>query len=207
MTYTTTDLGLQLPVPGSGEKWSTAVYNANLQKLEAAITAQANTGKPFGIISRGTGNSRPDSGAIFAPETALTWDPSTRELRGGMVLDAKGQAFTAPLDGEYELDGSLQWDASSNGYRSLWWVKNPTDANAANAGEIGTKAVASANFPPVSGDSTSTRLTRTVTLLKNDKVVLWARQVSGGPLNVSSASNQQGKAASFVSVRYIGPST
>lgn len=39
MSYTTTALGLRLPVTGSGQTWSTAVYNDNLSKLEAAIVA------------------------------------------------------------------------------------------------------------------------------------------------------------------------
>lgn len=60
MTYTVTPLGLQLPVPGSGQAFSTAVYNANLTKLDAAITAlQAAAGTPVaGTIAARSGFSR-----------------------------------------------------------------------------------------------------------------------------------------------------
>ncbi len=61
MTYTTTDLGLQLPVPGSGEKWSTSVYNTNLTKLEDAIDALAPK-VPVGVAggTQGSGSIGPN---------------------------------------------------------------------------------------------------------------------------------------------------
>lgn len=39
MTYTTTTLGLQLAIPGTGQPFETTVVNANFGLLEAAVLA------------------------------------------------------------------------------------------------------------------------------------------------------------------------
>lgn len=56
MSYTVTPLGLQLPVPGSGQAWSTSVYNSNLTKIDAAVTAlQGLVGTPVSATPGATG--------------------------------------------------------------------------------------------------------------------------------------------------------
>lgn len=70
MSYTTTPLGLQLPVPGSGQAWSTAVYNSNLTKLDTAIgVLQDSVGTPTaGTIANASGFSR--QGSTYLNRTA-----------------------------------------------------------------------------------------------------------------------------------------
>ncbi len=60
MSYTTTPLGLQLPVPGSGEAWSTSVYAQNLGKISTAIeTLQSQVGAPTSALpSQNSGFTR-----------------------------------------------------------------------------------------------------------------------------------------------------
>lgn len=70
MSYTVTPLGLQLPVPGSGQAFSTAVYNSNLTKLDTAIGAlQQAAGTPTsGTIASASGFTR--QGDTYLNKTA-----------------------------------------------------------------------------------------------------------------------------------------
>lgn len=79
MTYTTTELGLQLPVPGSGQAWSTAVYNQNLQKLEDAVKGIRPRIQSRDVLSAA------DSGGTWASGSSSTLLEKKITVPGGTV--------------------------------------------------------------------------------------------------------------------------
>lgn len=107
MSYTTTPgLGLQLPVPGSGQAWQTSVYNSNLSKIDQAIrnlqyaTGRPRTGRTTITQDIGAGSSRTvtanfPSGQFTAAPNVVASATSSRINAAINDVDANQVTFAA----------------------------------------------------------------------------------------------------------------
>ncbi len=103
MSYTTTPgLGLQLPVPGSGQAWQTSVYNSNLSKIDQAIrnlkfnTGTIKVGKVnVGDIAPNAANRKVvnfPSGSFTAPPVVVGCADNSR-VNFGIATEATASSF------------------------------------------------------------------------------------------------------------------
>lgn len=104
------------------------------------------------------------------------------EQAGDLTPKFDGDAFSLPA-GKYRIDVQVAFDANSTGYRTLLLFKN-----------IGTATYGATGFPPgtrlreakgeaVSGN-TSVAMSKVLTVAATDKLILVARQNSGGSLKM-----------------------
>ena len=167
---------------------NTSIWEIQLGKVQVAAAA---TGIAAGNVQAlqtyvdGSCSYTVDTSFQSVPSSGITpvrvdWDT---ELFPSSAVDRTGtngiNAFTLRRAGQWLFVASVEWAASTTGYRAAWVARTADGTSSGN--RLGFSNIA----PNVSGATTVQNITATERFAVNDEVALYVQQTSGANLNLT----------------------